>query len=109
MSLEFIPFTCPNCGGEMMLKQDGKQAYCMYCKTPIVIFNPNEHINKNYNETHTYVHDEAEIKKHESAWKEKEYEYKKERSNNIVMIIMFVFLMILMIIVLFGGSLLGFE
>ncbi len=34
-----IELTCPKCGGNMSVKDDMKQAFCMYCGYKIIIDN----------------------------------------------------------------------
>lgn len=38
MSINFIPATCPNCGGELRIPDDRKVIKCMYCGYDIVMY-----------------------------------------------------------------------
>lgn len=41
MTIEFIPATCPSCGGELRVPNNRDNVNCMYCGQQVIIHNPN--------------------------------------------------------------------
>jgi len=41
-SVEFIPATCPKCGGELRVPQNIDVVKCMYCGVDVILYNPNK-------------------------------------------------------------------
>lgn len=69
--MKIIRLTCTNCGAELELDADRKQAFCSYCGTKLYIDDESRNI------THRIV-DEARLKEAEVRLRELEYQHERE-------------------------------
>ena len=69
--MKLIKLTCANCGAEMEMDADRKQAFCTYCGTKLFVNDEGINITNR-------IIDEARIKEAEVRLKELEYEHERE-------------------------------
>ena len=66
-----INLTCTNCGAELQIDAERKQAFCTYCGTKLLVDDESIHITNR-------IIDEARLKEAEVRLKELEYQHEKE-------------------------------
>ena len=69
--MKLINLTCTNCGAELQIDAERKQAFCTYCGTKLLVDDESIHITNR-------IVDEARLKEAEIRLKELEYQHEKE-------------------------------
>ena len=69
--MKLIKLTCSNCGAEIELDADRKQAFCTYCGTKLYVDNESINITNR-------IIDEARLKEAEVRLRELEYQHERE-------------------------------
>lgn len=69
--MKLIKLKCSNCGAELQIDMEGKQAFCSYCGSRLLIDDDTIHITK-------HIVDEARLKEAEVRLKELEYAHERE-------------------------------
>ena len=69
--MKLINLRCANCGAELQIDAERKQAFCTYCGTKLLVDDESIHITNR-------IIDEARLKEAEIRLKELEYQHEKE-------------------------------
>lgn len=93
MAIKFIQVKCPACGGEVVLQQDTKEAFCTHCRAQLLLDNDHEFVYKNIKRDEAdIIRAETErmvkmkqLEKEEREAKEEQIENEKKRKIKIIL------------------------